>query len=134
MGTVEATNIILSIIALASVVQVALLVGATVMSARAARSVRSQVDELSQRVERLAGPVLASAEHAMDEVGRAAVAVQDVKHRAEAAMATARHATGRAVGVVGTPAMSLVAALAGTALTMLRRRRYRREGYPASVH
>jgi methyl-accepting chemotaxis protein len=135
MGTVEATNIFLLIIALASVVQVALLVTAAVQSAKAVRSLREQVDELSGRVERMAGPVLASAEHAMDEVGRAAAAVQDIKHRAEDAVASARHVTGRAVGAVGAPALSVVAAVAGMALSVLRRRRYRRTGrYPIGVN
>ena len=135
MGSVEATNVILSVIALASVAQVALLAGLAVMSARSLRSIRERVDEASGRLERMAGPVLARAEHAMDEVGRAAEAVQDVKHSADLAVESARQATGHVVHAVSGPVYSVIAAAAGIALGVLRQRRHRRaRRMPVSVH
>lgn len=125
-GSAEATNIILSIIALASVAQVALLVAGAVSVSRAMSAMRLEMDMMAGRLERMAAPALASTERAMDEVGRAAEAVQDAKQRADQAVQSAKLATTRAMAMASGPVMSAVAAAAGMTVGALRRRRHRR--------
>jgi hypothetical protein len=109
-GSAETTNLLLLLIAVASLAQVTMLIVAAVVMARAWSSMQARMELAIGRLEMQTSPVLAKAERTLEQVERAAAAVEDAKHHADMAVDAAKRATTRAISRVGGPALSAVAA------------------------